>query len=75
MLIYSGGLRISEALSLRYQDTKSMDYLTILGKGQKFRKVPFLERVKNELEKYCNLCPYSLKIQRFFLWTERTTSF
>lgn len=68
MLIYSGGLRISEALSLRYQDTKSMDYLTILGKGQKFRKVPFLERVKNELEKYCNLCPYSFEDSTFLFY-------
>jgi integrase/recombinase XerC len=61
MLIYSAGLRISEALSLNYKDLKSQDYLIVKGKGEKFRKVPFLEKVKHELEIYCDICPFAFE--------------
>lgn len=59
MLLYSAGLRISEALGLNYKDLSSGDYLIIHGKGEKFRKVPYLEKVKNELQQYCQLCPFA----------------
>ncbi len=59
MLIYSTGLRLGEALNLTYKDLSSQDYLTIRGKGEKFRKVPFLPKIRLELEAYCQLCPFS----------------
>ena len=58
-LLYSAGLRISEALGLHYKDMNSNDYLVIRGKGEKYRKVPFLEKAKKELLHYCHLCPFA----------------
>jgi integrase/recombinase XerC len=58
MLIYSAGLRISEALSLNIQDCHGGDYLTIKGKGGKFRKVPFLENVKQQIQIYLEKMPF-----------------
>jgi integrase/recombinase XerC len=59
MLIYSAGLRISEALSLSVQDCQNGDYLTIKGKGGKFRKVPFLENVKQQIQEYLEKMPFA----------------
>lgn len=59
MLIYSAGLRISEALSLNIQDSKSEDYLTIKGKGNKFRKVPFLANIKEQIQLYLEKMPFA----------------
>lgn len=58
MLIYSAGLRISEALSLSIQDCYNDDYLTIKGKGGKFRKVPFLSNVKQQIQLYLEKMPF-----------------
>lgn len=57
-LIYSGGLRINEALSLNYNDfTQASDFLTITGKGGKKRSIPFLENVKKIINDYLKVVP------------------
>ncbi len=61
-LLYGAGLRISEALSIRRLDapTGDIDALTITGKGQKMRMVPIIKLVREGLEDYLALCPWSL---------------
>lgn len=55
VLIYSVGLRISEALNLDRDDISySTDSLTILGKGGKSRVVPLLDPVKTVIFEYMN---------------------
>ena len=50
-LLYSGGLRISEALSLRVQDIDfENEWITPIGKGNKQRLVPLGSRAKNNLK-------------------------
>jgi len=58
VLIYGCGLRISEALSLRYRDIPQHDNLRILGKGNKERMVPVLPAVKDAIADYVSACPY-----------------
>lgn len=55
VLIYSVGLRISEALNLNRENISySTDSLTILGKGGKSRVVPLLDPVKTIIFEYMN---------------------
>lgn len=56
-LIYSTGLRISEALSLMPDDIKN-DYIKIKGKGGKERIVPLLPQIKDEINNYITECPF-----------------
>jgi integrase/recombinase XerC len=59
-LMYSTGLRISEALSVTYKDiTRGDHFLTIKGKGGKTRSVPVLECAIKEIMDYVAACPYS----------------
>jgi len=53
-LIYSGGLRISEALNLRAADIdrERMLYMVRLGKGGKDRCIPLCPSLLKQLEKY-----------------------
>jgi integrase/recombinase XerC len=61
-LLYGCGLRISEALDLRPQDTPAgASSLRITGKGNKTRIVPLLPVVTEAIEKYRSLCPYHLE--------------
>lgn len=57
MLLYSVGLRISEALTLDQAILKA-DHIVVLGKGSKQRSVPLLGDVKAAITGYLNLCPY-----------------
>jgi integrase/recombinase XerC len=57
-LIYGCGLRISEALSLRYGDVPFTDVLAITGKGKKQRMVPVLPVVATAVAAYVAACPY-----------------
>ncbi|MDP2194175.1 MAG: tyrosine recombinase XerC [Alphaproteobacteria bacterium] len=57
MLLYSVGLRISEALSLN-QDALKANQLRVIGKGNKERFVPFLPQVREYLSHYLTLCPF-----------------
>ena len=58
MLLYGCGLRISEALSLRYNDIPKGDVLIIIGKGNKERHVPVLAVVVQAIDAYVVACPY-----------------
>ena len=55
-LLYSSGLRISELLNLRISDLKlSENLISVIGKGDKQRIVPFGNRAKQAIEDYLNL--------------------
>ncbi len=63
-LLYGCGLRISEALSLNFEDaaTASRDQvLRITGKGGKTRLVPVLATVSEAIDDYLKLCPIPLQ--------------
>ncbi len=57
-LLYGAGLRISEALSLRWGDAPLGDRLRVLGKGAKTREAPVLPVIRESVEAYRRLCPY-----------------
>ena len=59
-LLYACGLRISEAIGLTLSQSKSSP-LVIIGKGGKTRIAPMLPRVREVLDGYLALCPFSLK--------------
>ena len=59
-LIYSTGLRISEALNLNISDLEN-DFLQIKGKGNKTRIVPILKVVKETITDYIKTAPFSFK--------------
>ena len=58
-LLYGAGLRISEALSLRRGDVPLPSSLTILGKGSKERVVPLLPAVRDAIDSYERLLPFT----------------
>lgn len=61
VLIYSVGLRISEALSIDRRDiANSSGALNILGKGGKARVVPLVEPVKAIIDDYLDACEFKL---------------
>ncbi len=54
-LLYSSGLRISELLTLKISDLKLNEMLvSVIGKGNKQRFVPFGTRAKQAIEAYLN---------------------
>ncbi|MEP1765374.1 MAG: tyrosine recombinase XerC [Sulfitobacter sp.] len=57
-LLWGCGLRISEALSLRGEDTPLPNALRIKGKGGKERVVPVLPAARDAVEAYMRLCPH-----------------
>lgn len=57
-LLYSTGLRISEALSLTGQDFPVRDVLRVVGKGGKERLVPVLPVAQTAIAEYVKLCPH-----------------
>jgi integrase/recombinase XerC len=59
-LIYSTGLRISEAFCVVRSDLKK-DYVKIYGKGGKERKIPLLPLVKEKITTYLKCCPHKIK--------------
>ena len=60
LLLYGCGLRISEALNLKYHDMPLKDIIKIRGKGDKFRVVPILQIAREAVENYLKLLPFSL---------------
>ncbi len=59
LLIYSCGLRISEALNLKVKDINNLSgYIKILGKGNKERLVPMMQNIKQKLEVLISTCPF-----------------
>ena len=61
MLLYGCGLRISEAVNLRFQDIRR-DELLIIGKGNKERILPVLPIVRESLNGYIKCCPYHIEL-------------
>ncbi len=57
-LLYGAGLRISEALSLKRADAPFGDWLTILGKRNKERRVPVLPAVRDAIDAYAGQIPF-----------------
>ena len=60
LLLYGAGLRIAEALSLRFGDAPLGDRLTVTGKGGKQRVVPILPLVRDAVAEYLRLQPYAV---------------
>ena len=62
MLLYGSGLRISEALWLNLDEAPlgRRDVLRITGKGSKERAVPVLPLASKAIQRYLDLCPFSL---------------
>lgn len=59
-LLYGCGLRISEALSLKRSDAPLRDSLRIVGKGSKERVAPVLPVVREAIDRYVALLPFTL---------------
>ena len=59
LMLYGCGLRIGEALSLTCGDTPKSDTLRVMGKGQKERIVPVLPVVREAIDAYRKLCPFT----------------
>lgn len=57
LMIYSVGLRISEALNLKWSDISETS-MRFIGKRQKLREVPLLANVKQALVSYKSASPY-----------------
>lgn len=60
-LIYSTGIRISEALNITTKSLPLKDFIKIKGKGDKEREVPILPVTTKHLNEYINLCPYPIE--------------
>lgn len=59
IVIYSVGLRISEALGLNKEDISATSRsIRVLGKGGKIRVVPLLDVVKDAIFEYLNACEH-----------------
>ena len=58
-LLYGAGLRISEALSLKRGDVPLGASLSILGKGRKERVVPVLDVLREAIDTYAALIPFT----------------
>lgn len=62
VLMYGAGLRISEALSLLFQDFPLPEVFVITGKGQKQRAVPILPVINTYIQAYLESCPYTFNV-------------
>lgn len=62
LLMFTSGLRISEALSVRLSDVAGgRDFLRIIGKGGKERITPYIDQVRNLVDQYIEQSPFELK--------------
>ena len=66
MLIFSAGMRISEALNVKKSDiisgseSTSRDFFYTTGKGAKERIFPLLQPVKISAQQYVSMCPFKI---------------
>ncbi len=60
ILIYSAGLRISEALNIKQSNIVEMK-IRVIGKGKKERIVPLLDIAQDAIDKYMQACPFEVK--------------
>jgi len=70
-LLYGCGLRIDEALSLKQEDAPTGDAMIVTGKGNKQRVVPVLPVVRDAIENYRTLCPYSTETEKPLFYGSR----
>jgi integrase/recombinase XerC len=61
LLLYGGGLRVAEALSLTGRDLPIGATLRVTGKRLKTRVVPIVAPVREAIELYVRQCPYSIE--------------
>lgn len=61
LLLYGGGLRVAEAMSLTCDLLPIGSTLRVTGKRSKTRIVPVLPAVKEAIEDYIRQCPYGLR--------------
>lgn len=61
VLIYASGLRISEALSITKYHLQNLDFIKIIGKGNKERVVPWLQIARQLIEQYLRYLPYEIE--------------
>jgi site-specific recombinase XerD len=55
LMLYDGGFRISELLNVRLQDIDmNSGIVTVVGKGEKHRRIPLSRRTLRELSRYIN---------------------
>ncbi len=59
LLLYGAGLRIGEALGLTGSILPLGPVMPVTGKRDKTRMVPLLPQVREAIERYVTLCPYS----------------
>jgi len=71
ILVYSCGLRISEALSIKANDLDNNTTLTIKGKGNKERIVPILPIIIEAINDYIKSCPYIINDDDFVFLGKR----
>ncbi len=64
LLLYGSGLRISEALDLTTDALPLSDTLRVTGKRGKTRIVPLLKEVREAIERYIDLCPHVMEVDR-----------
>ena len=60
-IIYGCGLRVNEALSIKFKDipkNTSKGYIKIFGKGNKERIVPLIIYVMEKINEYISSCPF-----------------
>ncbi|MBY0421057.1 MAG: tyrosine recombinase XerC [Parvularculaceae bacterium] len=57
-LLWGAGLRIAEALALRWADAPFGQRLRIRGKGGKSREAPVIDEVREAVERYRAVCPF-----------------
>ena len=65
LLLYTCGLRISEALDLRTNALPLNISLLVRGKGKKERMVPILNITNQAIESYKKLCPYPISNSQY----------
>lgn len=70
-LLYGGGLRISEALSLDGVNRPAPERLRVTGKGNKTRIVPLIPAVREAMNSYARLCPYRISTDTPFFYGVR----
>ncbi|MGP1282950.1 MAG: tyrosine recombinase XerC [Parasphingopyxis sp.] len=58
LLLYGAGLRVGEALGLTGAVLPLGETLSVTGKRNKTRVVPLLDKVREAIEDYVQLCPY-----------------
>ena len=63
LLLYGAGLRIAEACGLMGASVPMGPTLRVVGKGNKMRVVPIVDRVREAVDAYVAACPYPITPQ------------